>query len=258
MAQACLAVLLQLDYFLRNKAIKGYPLAVYAAENSTKHVEFENVLMQILDAVDYLLDAGESHFTAWLWALKTEFGGKLSPWAWEMGAGRPKAVPLYYVAEFRFCGLVQHIVSKHPQDVNAQGDWGTALHVAVDKGYANVVATLLLAHCVDVDTRGIKGQTPLHLASKKGHVDIGQQLLDRNVDVDAQDNNHSIPLHLALSEQNIEAAKLFVECGANVQVRNNNSQTLLHLAVKSGYHDVQFLLDQGADVDAQDERVQRR
>ena len=90
-------------------------------------------------------------------------------------AERPTVVSLYYyVAEFGFCGLVQHILLKCPHDVNTQGgDCGTTLHVAVDNGHAEV-SKLLLAHCVNVNDRDIESRKPLHLASEKGYVDIGQ------------------------------------------------------------------------------------
>lgn len=43
-------------------------------------------------------------------------------------------------------------------------------------------------------------------------------------------------------------------CGANVNMRGPEGETALHLAAAGGHHDVvKFLLNEGADVDVQDD-----
>lgn len=43
-------------------------------------------------------------------------------------------------------------------------------------------------------------------------------------------------------------------CGANVNMRGPEGETALHLAAAGGHHDVvKFLLNEGADVDLQDD-----
>ena len=91
--QACLGILIRLDYSIDESGINGFPLARYAADRIGDHAEFGDMLSRIQDGIDHL-DPDKPHFVAWLWLL-----GNLS---W----GRfPEAVPLYYVAEFGFCGL---------------------------------------------------------------------------------------------------------------------------------------------------------
>lgn len=48
---------------------------------------------------------------------------------------------------------------------------------------------------------------------------------------------------------------LFIgRCGANVNMRGPEGETALHLAAAGGHHDVvKFLLNEGADVDLQDD-----
>jgi ankyrin repeat protein len=73
--------------------------------------------------------------------------------------------------------MVRHLISKHPQDVSARsGRYGTPFHAAVAEGHVKVTQ-LLLAHCVDMDVWEIDGQTPLHLASWRGHFDMVRWLL---------------------------------------------------------------------------------
>jgi hypothetical protein len=74
MAQACLAVLLRLDYHTNWKNIESFPLADYAATQFVNHGEFGNVISRIGGGMDALLDADKPHFTAWLWVLYKRYG----------------------------------------------------------------------------------------------------------------------------------------------------------------------------------------
>ncbi|KAH9977500.1 hypothetical protein BJV74DRAFT_153162 [Russula compacta] len=153
MVQACLGVLLRID----RRNMKDLPLGDYAAKHFHDHAEFGKVLSYLQDGIDYLLDADKPHFAAWLWAREILDWGQ-----------PPKAIPLYHVAEFGFCNLVQHLISRRPEDVVAKGgDLGTPLHVATDRGHIDVLR-LLLGQCVDVDVWDPNGRTPLHLAAFKG------------------------------------------------------------------------------------------
>jgi ankyrin repeat protein len=241
MARACLAVLLRLDYSIDKERIKGFPLANYAGRHFSDHAEFENVLTHIQAGADCLLDAEKPHFAAWLWVREMFFCGRPEP---------PKALPLYYVTEFGFRGLVQHIISKHPQDVNTStGGYGTPLHAASYYGRIEV-GQLLLDRGADINARQNKGMTPLHLAMRCRHVDFARMLLEHNAAVDARDDDHSTPLHMAESN----AAQLLLKCGANVNARNKGGQTPLHSASQRGSGDtMRLLLDRGADVDARDD-----
>jgi hypothetical protein len=112
MAQACLAVLLRLDYNINEWSMKRFPLADYAATHLDSHAEFGNVISQIGDGIDYLLDGEKPHFAAWLWAHNSWWATTWSPYPLE-------AIPLYWVAGLGFPGMVQHMISKRPQDVYA-------------------------------------------------------------------------------------------------------------------------------------------
>jgi ankyrin repeat protein len=259
MAQACLGALIRLDDDVDEESISTFPLSRYAADHIGDHAEFGDVLSRIQDAIDYLLDPDNPHFAAWLW-----LRGNL-------GWGRfPEAVPLYYVAEFGFRGLVKHLVSKNPNDICSRGECGTPLHAALQEGHEDV-SQLLLAHSVDINIRGSNGQTPLHLAAYEGFFEVTRTLIERDADVnvrcnkgktplhqalagvydyldskyfyvirfllkhgadvDAQDNHQSTPLHLACYEGCVKATQLLFEHGANVHVRDNNGRALLHEAL---------------------------
>jgi Ankyrin repeats (many copies) len=158
MAQACLGVLLRLDSDIDKESIGRFPLADYAAKHWVEHAEFENVISHIGDGIDNLVDRDKPHFAAWLWMRKG---------AQKMRPKLREAVPLYYIAKAGLCGLVQHIISKHPEDVNANNGHDTPLHVAVLYRHIEV-SQLVLEHCEDVDVRDFENCTPLFLASQSG------------------------------------------------------------------------------------------
>ena len=246
MAQACLAVLLRLDYNIDEGSMKSFPLAHYATTHFDSHAEFGNVISQMEDGIDYLLDGEKPHLSAWLWARDPWWKRTLTP--------RPlKAVPLYSVAEYGLPGMVQHLISKHPQDVNARsGRYGTPFYAAVAEGHVKVTQ-LLLAHCVDMDVWEIDGQTPLHLASWRGHFDMVQWLLESDIDVNGRLKDRRTPLHPKMPRELDKFAPKLPVRNTDVRTRDNYCHTPLHLALRGGHCDImRLLLKHGADVDVKD------
>jgi hypothetical protein len=89
----------------------------------------------------------------------------------------PTAAPLYYAANCGFRGLVEHLLIKYPQHVNARGGGrGAALHAASAENHIDV-AQLLLEHGGDVNLQGVCKRTPLQFAaietSRIGEAPIG-------------------------------------------------------------------------------------
>jgi ankyrin repeat protein len=243
MAQACLAVLLRLDYRTDRKSIKKYPLADYSVTHFVSHAEFGNVIPQIGDGIDTLLDAEKPHFAAWLWARRMSHS-----WRWTRHPERLDALPLYYVAELGFLGIVQHLISKRPQDASARGGfYGTPLHAAVNMGHIEV-SRLLLEKCQDADIRGALDMTPLHLACRNGDSNLVQMLLDLN----DQRNKNANPLRRVARSLPFKLSR--AKSNNGVFARNSLKQTPLHLGCEGGHHlIIPLLVDRGADVDAQGE-----
>jgi ankyrin repeat protein len=81
-----------------------------------------------------------------------------------------------------------HDLLRAGANVNAQQDDGvTALWIASQQGYADVVRALVDHNKVEVNLRGKNGETALWRASCNGHVDVVRVLLQKDeVDVDHQ------------------------------------------------------------------------
>ena len=251
LAQACLSVLLRLDYDIDRRSITSFPLAGYAADHFGDHVEFEDVLSHICDGVDHLLDADKPHFAAWLWLRNSRY-------LYEHPR-RPEAVPLYYVADFGYFDLANRLISKRPEGIDALGEDGTLLHAASHRGHCKVM-DLLLEH-LDVDIRNLNDQTPLHLAAEGGFLEAIQILIECNADIEARDNRGQTPLYSGifngLGDTRLDVAKFLLAHGAEADTRKNDDSTPLHAASFNGsVKTAQMLLEHGTDIDAQDKEGQ--
>ena len=96
------------------------------------------------------------------------------------------------------------------------------------------------------------GESPLHLAAKRGDLTKVRSLLEGSVDVNAKDNAGWTPIHEAVMstkmQNTLPIVKLLVEAGADVNARSEEGSTVLHDASKYLSQEVvQFLLDSGAD-----------
>ena len=248
MAQACLSVLLRLD---SNINLEDFPLARYACLYFGDHAEFGNVFARIRDGIDYLLDSDKPHFAAWLWVREDDFRKPLK---------RPEATPLYHVSGFGFRAMVDHLIPKRPGDLIVRGHYGTPLHAALCSGH-NDVSLLLLRHCVDVDVRGIDDRTPLHMAVDSGLLEATRILVERGASINARDSKDRTPLYPTCDDMSctfddtyFEVVRYLLDHGADVDAQaNTKHSTPLHLAsYYGGFKVARLLLNRGVDIDVQD------
>jgi len=255
MAQACLTILLRFDTHTESAIIENFPLAEYAAEHFGDHAEFEGVLSHIRDEVSHLLDADKPHFAAWLWMSQSRVNYEHPP--------PPKVTPLHYVAERGYRGLVGYLISKHPEDANVRGHFGTPLHAALEGGHADV-ARLLLEHCVDVDARDSDDQTPLHLAARRGFLGVSRTLVERHADINARDRFGNTPLIRTRAiwdntpeGRGLDVLKFLLEHGADTNATDGNQSTALHVAsYHGGVKAARSILQHGGNIHARNRKGQ--
>ena len=162
LAHAGLSVLLQLDDNIDRDTIGHFPLAPYAARHWVDHARFRNVSSYIEEVMKRLFDSAKPHFSAWVWLHDIDRYW-IKPMS-SMYPTRPEAVPLYYASLSGFLGLVEHLISAHPQDVNSRGGSHT---------------------------------TPLHAASLKGHLEVASLLLENGADPNSRDDMDRAGYHKA-------------------------------------------------------------
>ena len=258
LTKACLSVLFQLDYGMDKAKVESFPLAKYAAQSWVDHARFEDVSSCIRDGMDLLFDKDKPHFAIWVRSYNPdEYSDALF---YPACPEQPDAVPLYYAALCGFRGLVERLLTAHPQDLNAEGgDWGSPLNAALGKGHLDI-AQYLLDCGADGGNRGNVDRTGLYIASSRGYADVVRSLADRGADLDTICEDYSdiylddvkwTSLHLAIYKKHRDIAILLLERGANTEILSSFGQTALYIASSHGYTDgVRSLIDHGADVNA--------
>ncbi|KAJ0394173.1 hypothetical protein P43SY_008447 [Pythium insidiosum] len=99
-------------------------------------------------------------------------------------------------------------------------------------------------------------QTPLHLASKKGHTSVVELLLSNRAASNLQDDEGNTALHYAA---NAETAEILLSSSfrTNANIPNRRGQTPLHIAAANGNVGVvNLLIHNGADQDIVDDQGQ--
>ena len=243
LAQACLGALLRLDDDVDRDKIENFPLARYAAQYWATHARVENVSSRIKDGMERLFDAVKPHFTVWLWIYNEDRGGDSMP---SMFPKKPKAVPLYYAARLGFRDLAEHLITEHPEHVNARGGKSeTPMHVAASVGQVDILS-LLFEHGAELEGRAEYNMTPLHIASCYRQLKAGQWLLDHGADINARDKDDWTPLRWAvIQKNNIQLVRLLLERGADANARDKTGITASQRAVEQEV--VELLSEYGAE-----------
>jgi ankyrin repeat protein len=295
-AQACLGTLLSLDDKAGGSGSVGsgsgnFPLAGYAAQHWMAHARIDKVSSRVKTGMQQLFDPTKPQFSAWIQLYDVDVQFWKSP-KYMTSPIEPTAAPLYYAANCGFRGLVEHLLIKYPQHVNARGGGrGAALHAASAENHIDVaqlllehggdvnlqgvckrtplqfaaierhleLGKLLLGHGAEVDSRQEPLRTPLHHTARNGYVDFSRMLLKHKADVNSRDYLGRVPLH-RVSEISIKnrdypgVARLLLEHGADVGAKDKDGATPLHLASSKGKTDiVRLLLGHGANANAEDD-----
>ncbi|KAK9871342.1 hypothetical protein WA026_011608 [Henosepilachna vigintioctopunctata] len=171
-------------------------------------------------------------------------------------------VPLHNACSYGHYEVTELLV-KHGASVNVADLWKfTPLHEAAAKGKYEIVK-LLLKHGADPSKKNRDNATPLDLvkeadqdvadllrgnsalldAAKKGNLARVQRLVTpENINCrDAQGRN-STPLHLAAGYNNVEVAEYLLENGADVNAQDKGGLIPLHNASSYGHLDIAALL----------------
>ena len=129
-------------------------------------------------------------------------------------------------------------------------DGRTALRLAAQNGHASLTLFLVNAWKGGIFKEDNNGHTPLKLAIKQGHSEVVQILLNSAVEFDNVGN----VLREAAKWGFEEICKLCNGRMGVVHWPDENIQTALHHAALAGHHEVvQFLVDSGADTEAEDD-----
>ena len=256
-ARACLGILLHLPENVTDNiddSLRQYPLTGYASEHWFEHARFEGVSQNVLEGMKRLFDQTKPHFAIWLWICNPTLPSRMLWWT-----GRdekpppPHGTPLHYAT---FCGLrdVVEVLAIGTHGVNSQDfdDELTPLHLASREGHLDI-ARFLVEHGANLAAQDKHGSTPLHDTSCNGRLDLARFFVEHGANVAAQDQHGSTPLHQASGRGHLDRARFLIEHGANVVAEDQNGSTPLYEAsAKGDLNLLRLLIEHGASVAAED------
>jgi ankyrin repeat protein len=255
-AQACLGILLHLGQSITEDDLRKFPLVEYAASHWFEHARFEGVSQETGEGMKQMFDQRKPHLTVWLWIYDPT-----EPFHWPLCLRAKSRSPrfgtgLHYAACCGLNDIVEVLAIEHPGDVNSQSfkEQSTPLHLASREGHVKV-AQILGEHGADATAWTTSRRTPLHDACSGGHMELAWLLVKHGADVAAQDVYGLTPLHLASGEGHIELTQFLIEeHGADSAARAKDGLTPLHQASSRGHMEIaRFLIEQhGANVAARD------
>ena len=112
---------------------------------------------------------------------------------------------------------------------------------------ASCSSNLLIERGAEVDARDKFGWTPLHYASKYGHLEISRVLIDHGADVNTRQRHHVTPMHISVENGRLGVVKLLLERGADIHALDSYGQSPYQVSVAYGYREIAVsLLENGA------------
>ena len=124
--------------------------------------------------------------------------------------------------------------------MHVQKSGQTPLHLASLYGRLDI-ARVLLDHGATSDLPDRFGRTPLHLVAEgtynfeQDRIRVAQLLLERGADVNAQDEDNATPLHLASHNGRVEIARLLLEHDTSANLQDSQGRTPLHSVAEGRY-----------------------
>lgn len=164
---------------------------------------------------------------------------------------------VHYAADTNNTAFLRYICRT---EVKFSDEGETPLHIAARRGFCDVITWLLTIPGLNVNQRNSRGATALHEAVRLGSQAALEMLLTvPEIDVNAVDENGCTALHAAVLNNHADKIKaLLEEKRVDVNLKDFSFRTALHVAIRHRYmQSVMLLLGcPSVDVNAQNKKGQ--
>lgn len=151
--------------------------------------------------------------------------------------------PIHQAAQNGHLKMVQFLLERNVIVDAVEEDGATALWLACQEGYTEIVKLLLDAGANPSAETVQSGCRPLHQACQNGHLETVKLLVSRGVSIDYGGKKGATGLWLACQQGHTEIVRYLMELGANTNVRSVKSgRAPLHQACQNGHDAVVWLL----------------
>jgi uncharacterized protein len=160
--------------------------------------------------------------------------------------------PLHHAIMGRYYAVAKRLIAAGANLNAVDSSLRTPLYLAVME-QDEAAAWLLIAAGADLEAQGPFG-TPLHVAAQHDAVDMVRLLLKKGAQLDPRNRELATPLALAAWRGGLDAAKVLVAAGADVEAKNARGQTPLFYAAlgPNAINLVPFLIEHGAVINVRD------
>ena len=159
--------------------------------------------------------------------------------------GNCEGTPLYAASYDGDVDIILWLLN-HGADPNASWSSYTPLFEVAGRMHLEAVQ-VLLEHNADINSKSLKGETPLYwifsyCRTDGKLLDMVRLLLDHGADPNIWNNDHTTPLHEASSHGLLEATRLLLSHGARVDEKDGNGKTPFQVASSNGHDELTKLL----------------
>ncbi|XP_055848447.1 uncharacterized protein LOC129913682 [Episyrphus balteatus] len=159
-----------------------------------------------------------------------------------------RSTALHIACEEGFANLVE-ILLEYQADINCLNVDGTPLHCAARNRDDNkCIIEMLLAKKANINSRNGNGDTALHITVENNNTNIAQTLVKNGADIDSKNNMYVTPLHKAITYNSFGAIYILLEHGCSINSKDIYGNTPLHQAIISGNCLLKRLLEFGSDI----------